>query len=207
MRLTIKSASESLGGKSARALRRTHHAMQARNPRNQSARERKAAPPPRQTAAPTESTGSPLFDLLIVQRENWRQQEELTELLSELKKEEQRLQDALLQAFEQAGSSSVNHNGYTYYIHKQLWVKVRGDKDRDAAMRLLRAMGLGDYITENFNSNSLSSYFREQEAMYREEHSSDPDAPPWTPHPRLRGVFDFNPTYSVRSRKASAKDK
>lgn len=50
----------------------------------------------------------------------------------------------------------------TLYIHRQKWAKARGG-DRDAVVSALRAEGLTEFVSENYNTNTLSAYVREQD--------------------------------------------
>lgn len=46
------------------------------------------------------------------------------------------------------------------YIHKQLWTKPK--EDRAEVVSVLKKCGLSDFVSENYNSNSLSAYVRER---------------------------------------------
>ena len=46
------------------------------------------------------------------------------------------------------------------YIHRQLWTKPK--EDRAEVVSVLKKCGLSDFVSENYNSNSLSAYVRER---------------------------------------------
>jgi hypothetical protein len=80
--------------------------------------------------------------------------------------------------------------GPTVYSERKLWAKLDVDEDADenerkarkaAAIAALKEAGLGEYVEEGFNSNSLSAVIRERETELedkaREEAGLAPGAP------------------------------
>ena len=55
----------------------------------------------------------------------------------------------------------VGDDRVTLYIHRQLWVKPK-DGDKGAVIRTLKRCGLSDFVSEGYNTNSLSAYVRER---------------------------------------------
>ena len=53
-------------------------------------------------------------------------------------------------------------NGITLHIHKQLWARAK-DGDMAAAAAALKEIGLGEFVKESFNVQTLSAYVRERE--------------------------------------------
>lgn len=93
---------------------------------------------------------------------------ELTELkrvlgleLDRVKKALAPLHEEMLDEFAERGDSSARHaaSGKLVYINPKIWARAATDKP--SACVALRAAGLGDFVEEGFNTNSLSSYFRE----------------------------------------------
>ena len=55
----------------------------------------------------------------------------------------------------------VGDDRVTLYIHRQLWVRPK-DGDKDAVIQTLKRCGLSDFVSEGYNTNSLSAYVRER---------------------------------------------
>ena len=64
---------------------------------------------------------------------------------------------------EQLSSLPITVDGekITIYIHNQVWAKAK-DGDKDAVTKVLKRCGLKDYVSETYNTNSLSAYVRER---------------------------------------------
>ena len=54
-----------------------------------------------------------------------------------------------------------NGKKMTLYIHSQKWAKAK-DGNRDAVVAALNAEGLTEFVSTNYNTNTLSAYVREQ---------------------------------------------
>lgn len=72
------------------------------------------------------------------------------------------IEPMLLDMWAEAGLNKITVDGVSMFIHTQLWAGVADGATREDAVNGLKAAGLGDFVTENYNSNSLSAYFREQ---------------------------------------------
>ena len=84
--------------------------------------------------------------------------------LADVKTRMKDLEPALTDSFTGEGLQSVNCNGYTVYLHRQLWAGHAGDKD--ALMAELKAMTDESWsflVKDNINSNSFSARVRELE--------------------------------------------
>lgn len=88
---------------------------------------------------------------------------ELDNQLNDVKEKMKEVEDELLTFFEKKGISNISIAGKTLYLHRQLWAGYKNDMDN--AVEALKKAGLNDYVRENFNTHSLSAYFRE---LYRE---------------------------------------
>jgi hypothetical protein len=82
--------------------------------------------------------------------------------LESTKKRLDEIEPELMQQMTCDGVQRVNAHGRTVYIHRQLWAKPK-DGDKNAVCEALRGCGLGQYVSETFNTNSLSAYIRELE--------------------------------------------
>ena len=56
---------------------------------------------------------------------------------------------------------NVEGSKMTLYIHRVMWAKPK-DGDRESLVSVLKRCGMSDFVTENYNSNSLSAYVRER---------------------------------------------
>ncbi len=59
------------------------------------------------------------------------------------------------------GVHSVTLGDATMYILRQVFVGVEDGVERAEVAQRLKGAGLGGYVQENFNLNSLSAYYRE----------------------------------------------
>lgn len=84
--------------------------------------------------------------------------------LESCKKRLAEIEPILLDQFSQNSTSKVTAHGRTVYVHRQLWAKAK-DGDKQAVIEALRASSLTQYVSETFNTNSLSAYVRELEAQ------------------------------------------
>lgn len=86
------------------------------------------------------------------------------EIESELKllnKEISRLEEFAMKEFIDNGVDSIKVDGATMYLHRQLWAGVNEGFTKEQAAQELKEVGLGEYVQESFNMNSLSAYYRE----------------------------------------------
>lgn len=123
---------------------------------------------------------------------------ELTPLEDKLKA----LQPALIAEFERTGDQRRTVDGKTAYLHRQLWVKVAEAVTKEQAAEALKEAGLDDYVSETFNTNSVSAFARELEKDVDWEETGglleDAEHPLLVAHPDLKGFFVPNEVFSVR---------
>lgn len=72
------------------------------------------------------------------------------------------IEPVLLDIWAASGLNRITVDGVSMFIHSQLWAGIAEGYTREQAVDGLKAAGLGDFVTENYNSNSLSAFFREQ---------------------------------------------
>lgn len=89
------------------------------------------------------------------------EEKRLKEELEEIKKEKAKLEPFLLEAMAESSIGSMKILDKTIYIDRRLWAKY---EDRGKAIEALKKAGYSSYVTETFNSNSLSALIREFEA-------------------------------------------
>ena len=114
--------------------------------------------------------------------------DELEDLLDDTKRLIREVEQQILKEFETSGVSNVRINGELVYLHRQLWARAR-DGDKHALCAALRANGLGLFVEESCNTNSVSAYVREQDAQGIELPAG------------LAEVIEVTEVFSVRSRK------
>lgn len=98
------------------------------------------------------------------------------------------LEPTVLDYFAQHGVNQVRVEGVTLYPLRQQFARMKPDTDRDTASQALRDAGLGDYVSETFNLNSLSAFFREAERNGEEL------------HPAVHAAFDVIDKWRVGAR-------
>ncbi len=111
--------------------------------------------------------------------------------LRAVKAEIAQLEPLLLDEMRNNQMERLHTAGTTLYIHKVLIAKAKGG-DRAAVAKQLISCGLGDLVTESYNSNTLSAYVREHLANGEQ-----------LPKP-LASVIDTTELVSVRGRRASS---
>jgi hypothetical protein len=67
---------------------------------------------------------------------------------------------------ESLGFSSVRLGGYTIYPQRDPWVKAKAGATREDVCRALKESGLGHYVTEQFNTRSLTKYVHDLEKKH-----------------------------------------
>ena len=86
---------------------------------------------------------------------------------------------------------TIDGEKVTLYIHKMMYAKPR-EGDRATVVYTLKRCGMSDFVTENYNSNSLSAYVRERLA------SGSPL------QPTLSGVIEISEQVSIRGRRSTS---
>lgn len=115
---------------------------------------------------------------------------ELGTKLDSVKEEIAQLQDKLLKDFEREGVANLTVDGRTVYLHRQLWARARPEVERHEITSALKRAGLGQFVSESFNMQTLSAWVRELEAAE--------EALP----PELSDVLTTSEVWSLRVRKA-----
>lgn len=119
-----------------------------------------------------------------------RREAELKAQMESIKKEADDLQHELLEQFGQDGVSSMTVDGMTVYLHRQLWAGAVEGVPKDTVVEVLKSVGLGHFVTESFNVQTLSSYVRDLE---REEEELPEE---------LADVIAVREVYGIRTRRA-----
>ena len=81
------------------------------------------------------------------------------------------MDEAMQNDLAEVGEDSIKTDmGVTLYIHRQEWANVREGSTREQAVAALKANGFEAFVSETFNTNTLSS-------KVRELHANDDDLP------------------------------
>ena len=123
------------------------------------------------------------FAALILRKRN--SEDELRAVKSEIAS----LEPLLLEEMRNNQMERLHMADTTLYMHRMLVTKPKGD--RQQVVERLRQCGLGDLLTENYNSNTLSAWVR--------EHLANGEQLPEL----LAPVVETTELVSVRGRRAS----
>lgn len=110
------------------------------------------------------------------------------------------LTEQLLEQFAEEGVSGKRHaaTGRLVSITRKVWARAAGG-DKTAASAALKKAGLGDYVEESFNTNSLSAYFREQVKARESEGQPVTDLTELL-DPALRGAIELTEDHTLSVR-------
>jgi hypothetical protein len=111
--------------------------------------------------------------------------------------------DAVTDEFVNSGVNNIRIDGRTVYVACDRWPKVKGDKP--ALVAAMKANGLGDFVKEDFNTQSLRGVMNEWIRTRMDELTPDEravfdvnDAIPEA----LRESLGVSEVYSIKSRKS-----
>jgi len=75
-----------------------------------------------------------------------------------LKEDKAEIERRVLASMEKAGIQSINQDGFTVYVRRELWASAPGPEGIEA----LRSAGYEEFIRENVVTQSLSAFLRER---------------------------------------------
>lgn len=78
------------------------------------------------------------------------------EMLKAMKEERAVVESQIIEQWSDIGTTKTTINGRTIYIKRSL--QVNPTEGREGVIQALENSGLGDYIKEDYNTNSLKSY-------------------------------------------------
>ena len=90
-----------------------------------------------------------------------KQKKDLEDSVKALSSEIEELDRQLSDAMTEAELDSFSRNGSTFYLHSRLYASPSAGR-KDAMMQALKQNGYGSLVVESVNSNTLSSFVREQ---------------------------------------------
>jgi hypothetical protein len=91
-----------------------------------------------------------------------RLRKEQDDALEKTKAELAQLEPRLVDYFTKNGITSMKVDKTTVFFHRQTWANA-ADGDYERANSALKAAGLGHFVKEGFNTQTLSAYYRELE--------------------------------------------
>ena len=111
------------------------------------------------------------------------------------------LEPVLLEQMADEGMQNVRLGGRTYYIRRDLFASPSEGHDKVGVIAALKEAELGDYVSETYNSSSLSAYVRslKQEAENNESMTTN-EIKALLPKP-LQDVLRVGENYRLASRK------
>ncbi len=146
------------------------------------------SPAPASVAPPaTEPAPTPEQARLLRFTELAREKRDLEAREKVVKREMGELEKQILDDFEAGRVQNTRVNGMTVFLHRQLWAGAK-DGDRARLVAALKAAGLEEYVSETFNSQSLSAWVREQDATGSEL------------PPEVQDAINVSEVFSVRTR-------
>jgi len=122
-----------------------------------------------------------------------KRRRELKEELAQIEERQKELEEPVMDFMAQMGLERVRINGMTVYIRRELWAGAV-DGDYEKACKALKEAGLGDYVQERFNTQSLSAYIREAD---KEEGGWEANVPPV-----LRDAIKVTEKFRLQARKS-----
>ena len=90
-----------------------------------------------------------------------KQKRDLEDSVKALSSEIEELDRQLSDAMTEAELDRFSRNGSTFYLHSRLYASPSTGR-KDAMMQALKQNGYGSLVVESVNSNTLSSFVREQ---------------------------------------------
>ena len=90
-----------------------------------------------------------------------KQKKDLEDSVKAIGSEIEELDRQLSDAMAETQLDSFSRNGSTFYLHSRLYASPSTGR-KDAMMQALKQNGYGSLVVESVNSNTLSSFVREQ---------------------------------------------
>lgn len=90
-----------------------------------------------------------------------KEAETLTAQLDEITRQMSEKEPVLREQFAMAGVQRTTLDGRTVYMHRSTYAGLAPDIDKAQAIEALKKAGYTQYVSEGYNSNSLSALLRE----------------------------------------------
>lgn len=99
---------------------------------------------------------------------------DMEDKLKAAKAEMDALEPDIIEEMADAGLQNAKINGRTYYIRRSLYAGPAEGFDKVGVALALKQAGLHDYVTETYNSSSLSAYVRSVVKEHEDGEALDP---------------------------------
>ena len=117
----------------------------------------------------------------------------LEDELDEVKAQLAELDSQIQESFIEEGVQNIKVDGHTVFLYRQIWAKKADpEMSTQEICDALGAAGLGDFVKEGYNTQTLSAWLREQE---------QPDGSFDLPL-ELQGIIEAAPKFEIRRRKS-----
>jgi hypothetical protein len=123
--------------------------------------------------------------------------------IDDIKAQLDALEPELLAYLGSTGYQMVRVEGFTLSPHRDPWIGPAEGRSREDVIRALKESGLEQYVTENYNSRSLTKYVRDLEKEYEVDLQQEGVESILDLHviPRpLARVVMIKPTYSIQAK-------
>ena len=115
---------------------------------------------------------------------------DLDDEIAAVKARMEEIHPAVLEHFQVSGTQRTTVDGRTLYLKRDLYVGRANGITQERACEALREAGLGDFVAERYNANTVSAYMRELDRQG--------DQLPAV----LEGILVVNETFRILVRKA-----
>jgi len=144
------------------------------------------------------AAGTPQHEAFRAYASLTTEKRDLNERLSEVEQELKALEPQLLAYMGEGGYQLVKILGYTISPHREPWVYPRQGITRDTVCRALKACGLAHYVSENFNTRSLTKYVRDLEEQHQLLIDAEDAMRELLPEELIK-VIEVKPTYRIQA--------
>jgi hypothetical protein len=126
---------------------------------------------------------------------------ELNRQLKSLEAEMARLSPRILAYFEKHSVQQVRLRNVLIFLRRELWARPKFENDRLRVCAVLQAVGLGQFVEPNFNTQTLSKYVRELAEANEDRLLAGASVGDLLP-PELAAVLNVEPNYKIQGRKS-----
>jgi hypothetical protein len=143
---------------------------------------------------------SPEYGAFHIYAQLTTEKRDLKARLEEVEDELKMLESTLLSYLGQEGYEMVRVAGFTFSPKRDPWVRPLEGITRQRVCDALKESGLGEFVTENYSTRTLTKYVRELEEHYQLVNVTDPRATLALLPAPLEGVLEIRPGFSLQVR-------
>ncbi len=104
-----------------------------------------------------------------IQVKKWREVQKFKAYLASAEEALKDINAAVMDQLVEDGLNKVTCEGRTLFIKTELWAGKNDETDWQTAAKRLKEVGLGDWLQEKFNSQSVSAIFRRKDKKITED--------------------------------------